>query len=378
MTDHEENSNKMEPNLNRHTEQEENREESKSTASLDNLIFDCLEMIFNLLDLKSLLNVAGTCKSLQSEVISFVNDKFSIKDVTLYHNINHSPYICLAAKQEIKGLKSCLTFFRYFGACVLKLSVQWHTWTPYKTMNPMDIPNCMCHTLLDQYINRYCDGSLSTIRFRDKSEFLCENYVKPFVKVHTVRLFHCGLAQQLPQFINWFPNLRLLDIDETCTHQLSADTEIRFPHLQHLKIFEDDQHRMGVAKLLRMNPQLQSLEIFSRRITMTDLLDMISGNPSILKLSVKSIFFVNADKLETIRFTNEHPLIVELNLYGYEFKVTDAIRLITQLNSLKTIDIAFQTEVDRRRFAQQSTIDWKVMGGRTYYDLKMNRKSPNL
>lgn len=323
---------------------------SKSTASFDNLIFDCLEMIFKLLDLESILNVARTCKRLQIEANSYCNEKFNTKSVTLYHNFNHSPYIYVAGKQQIEGLKLCLAFLRCFGDGLLDLTVQWQTWAVYKSFEPQGIPKCKCHTALDQYINRYCAESLTTIKFYNKSEFSSKNYVKPFIKVDTVRLFHCGLAQQLPRFIDWFPNLRHLDINPECVYALSINMQLHFPHLQHLTIgIFNDGHKMSIGNLLHMNPQLQSLEIStSVKTSVFELLDMISGNPSISKLT--TAFLGRVNELESVRFASEHPKLIELNIEKLDFKVTDLINLICQLNSLKKIHFSFQTIMDGMQF----------------------------
>lgn len=336
--------------------------ESTVPASFDGLIFDCLEMIFERLDLKSLLNVAGTCKRLNIEAASFFNAKFDKKNVVLYHNLKHSPYIYVAGKHSIYGLKQCLAFLRCFGAHFSDLKVQWQTWTAYKLMNPLLIPNCICHTSIDTYINQYCGESLVTILFYDKSGFSSENYVKPFKNVETVRLMHCGLARNLPYFIYWFPNLRHLDINASCDHQLSTDMELHFPNLQHLtiKIFKNDQHKLAVKKLLHMNPQLSSLEILSSvRVSMTELLDMIDGNPSILKLLTLSGFCGEVNTCESRRLAIEHSLMAELDIGGYKFKAADAINLIRQLNLLEKFQIEFQTNKDRNQFLYQVTNEWQ-------------------
>lgn len=326
---------------------------SETATSFDNLIVDCLERIFHFLDIQSLPNVAGTCKRLQIEAISYFNRKFNGKDVTLYHNYSHSPYILVARIEQIKGLKSCLAFLRYFGANLSELTVQWHTWSAYKLINPDSIPNCKCHTLLDQYINRYCAGSLSSIRFYDKLGFSSENYVNPFVKVETVRLLHCGVGQQLPRFTDWFPNLRTLDIDRRCTYELFAKRRLHLTHLQHLiiDIVENDKHKTGVKNLLHANPHLQSLSLCShKQLKMSKLLGMICANSMILKLSANPESYGDLNRFSAKRFAIDHPLIIELEIQGEHFTVEDVIYLIQHLHSLNTFKFGFKSHQDRMQF----------------------------
>lgn len=62
----------------RHQKQEENETSVKTTEekTITNICYDCLERIFDFSDLKSLLNVADTCKRLQIAAITKFGDKF--------------------------------------------------------------------------------------------------------------------------------------------------------------------------------------------------------------------------------------------------------------------------------------------------------------
>lgn len=346
-------------------------EEAAAAASFDTLISDCLEMIFKHLDIKSLVNVAGTCKRLQSEAVLFHNEKYYAEKVTLYHNFDHSCFIEVAGKSRIKGLNLCLAFLRIFGGDISELTVQWHTWAAYKFINPMDILTCKCHTSLDQYVNRYCAESLSTISFYDKSEFSNENYVKPFINVDTVHLFHCGLAKQLPCFVDWFPNLRNLHIGASSVLQLSIGVQLHFPQLEHLSIEipNDDEQLMCIRDGLRQNPQLQSLQVYSDHgISMNDLLNLIDENLSIVKLSTNFSIEWNVDAFETVRMAKEHPLLLELDMRSYKFNANDAIYLIRRLTSLKEIQFGFQTIEDINRFSRIN--DWEFIHHRCACHMK--------
>lgn len=47
--------------------------------AITNIYYDCLEQIFDFLDLESLLNVAGTCKRLQIAAAAKFTDQYGEK-----------------------------------------------------------------------------------------------------------------------------------------------------------------------------------------------------------------------------------------------------------------------------------------------------------
>lgn len=123
-------------------------------------------------------------------------------------------------------------------------------------------------------------------------------------------------------------------------------------HLQHLtiNILENDQHKTGVKNLLRANPQLKSLSLFSyerMNVSAIEFSDMISENQSLLKLSADFRFY---NSIDAIRFVNEHPLISELDVMGSNFTADDVIYLIQHLNSLNIFKFSFNTHQDREQF----------------------------
>lgn len=55
--------------------------ENEEVKSITNIYYDCLEQIFDFLDLESLLNVAGTCKRLQIAAAAKLSDEYGGKPV---------------------------------------------------------------------------------------------------------------------------------------------------------------------------------------------------------------------------------------------------------------------------------------------------------
>lgn len=91
------------------------------TKTITNIYYDCLERIFEYLDIESSLNVAGTCKRLQIGAAHYFSEKFSNMEIMLHEA--HVPYIS-KYKESIDccGLKHSLPFLRIFGHKISKLN----------------------------------------------------------------------------------------------------------------------------------------------------------------------------------------------------------------------------------------------------------------
>lgn len=343
-------------------EKEEEEEMVAPSASLDGLHTYCLELILKQLDLESLLNVAGTCKRLQVEAISVASMKIGAEEVTLYHNHNISSSIGFRedATNTINGLAQCLAFLRCFGAHISNL---YDAWIPLRKYNNM--PRYKCCTVLDQYINEYCADSLDTITFENKAAFPTKKLKKAFTKVQTVGLISCGVANTLPCFTNWFPNLRCLKIYATCKIQLSDDLQLYFPHLQQLAfpMMDGDEYKLGAKNLLRMNPQLQTLQIDCNScMTVTDLLDVISENATIVDLNISNLKtddnWVCKAHIVSAHLARNHPLLISLDLDEWGLACFGAMYLISHLEQLKE----FRTNNHREYLSSRLNSEWEEIG----------------
>ena len=311
--------------------------------TLSNICYDCLERIFDFLDFESLLNVAGTCKRLQiAAAAKFAYDHNS-KSIKLY--VSHPNIIRTGDSGEIKsiGLNLSFPFLRCFGAKLSSLQVFYGDADPDARSDH-----------LDRYINQYCADTLTEILLLSKQNFRMENFPKPFKNVTKVIIVGMPTGNMVPNnfnlFANWFPNVHRLCLSSI----LIDDTAAFYPHLKQLRVFAsyvNNTKFFATEKMLQANRQLESFEILSyhKEITLDKLLNMISGNPLILKLEVIGSKEVNVNAAELNRFIAEHPLIEELYLDKYRLTADDAIMFIRQLKSLKKFKfrVKEQSECDR-------------------------------
>lgn len=298
--------------------------------TLTNIFYDCLERIFDFMELGDMLRLAHTCKRLQVAVAAKYGDDFGETEVKMVLNGNGS-IMKSPSVVEVFGLKNILPFLRCFGAKISKLHVD------YDGANQPQID------YVDEYINKYCAKTLTWITFTNKSEYSAEKFRTPFENVKNVGIYCGRLGNQFSNFAIWFPNLRELAIIDQSIDE--ANTAVNFPNLLRVmmtnscfNVKPDTISIASVKPLLQSNPQLISLITTTPRFTFTTLLDTISGNPAISNLICYCVLHdYHVSKAEVDRFISEHSSIKELIMPNCYFAPDDAVFLIRQLKSLRQL-----------------------------------------
>lgn len=324
-------------------------EPAKSTTKINDLNDDCLAKIFMYLDLQNLFNVSIANEWLRPAAGVVYKRKFGAKKIE-FDGIDgeiprkaHSKTRCnahynrarkLAIVKEnrdkieiVYNLKMCLQYLRCFGSSITNLTINYAESRSKR------------YDYLHHYINKYCAENLIEISFHHKSNISIVNFVKPFVNVISVNVKCSDLEEQLPTFVEWFPNLHRLELIDVRLNNFRSNAPI-FPHLKHLNIKITRHFFKAITNLLRSNVQLQTFEINrqSLRLSMDKLLSMIKNNPSIVKLDVRNgkvyapVLVSSADIMQII---GQHPSLVELNLPRHQFTPDDAIAMISQHKSLE-------------------------------------------
>lgn len=349
-------------------------EKETEASTMANICHELIERIFDLLDVDSLLNVAGTCKRLQVVAATKFGHKYGNKHIWFFENdfllgSNRAPGVYLNRDQiDVIGLKCGFRFLRCFGA---------------KLSNLEDPFSYIRNDHFHRYVNQYCADTLINITSNCEGAFPFESCSKPFANVKKIQISDAELGYRLEDFMNLFPNLRHLEMTDIKIHETAI--AVRVPRMEHLAlnvrmVFDDDDvidefTTKNVPNFLRENRYLQSLDLFSyNKIGFTELLNMINENPFLLKLRLKcgSSAVVNADQLK--RFTNEHPLIEELYLPVCRFSADYAFQLIRQLNSLRQFEFDFTSCHERDRFLNHIDKKWQYdLSGWNVITLTVNR-----
>lgn len=330
-----------------------NADTTGEQVSITSIYYDCLERILDLLDLEDLLSVAQTCKRLQIAAAANFNDRYGKIAVNLYLKTFLGDFNGIHLLQDsiyVIGIEFCLPFLRCFGAKVLDLHIVYKdSRAPYH--------------YIDHYINQYCADTLVSLFYDYRGQKFSEaSFRKPFKSVKVV-IMSISNATQLPNFVDWFPNLSQLKIDSL---SLLNCAPAHIPPLNSLSIgFNCDCPSKYVEDLLHKNQQLQNIEFICAHVTemeMPKLLHMISENPSITTFKRFNYFAsrmteVNEDEL--MQLANKHPGLIELGLYDGSLNVDSAIRFFRQMNSLKLFRFRIKQRSEYDLLLRKLNSDWK-------------------
>lgn len=307
------------------------------SMNIDDLNDDCLIQIFSHLNFHHLLSVADSNGWLRPAAAYAYKRSYGDKMIQISHveeekQIQFSTSKLWSDRIDLRNLRFCLQFLRCLGSGIERIAIDYN-----ESTNEV-------YEHVHHYINAYCSGSLKEIKFWGKPAKPIRHFVQPFVNVENVSVWCGNLDEQLPKFVEWFPNLRRLELrDVHLNHRLTA---INFQHLEQLYI--EDCTKCGLASkcminLLHSNQQLKSLQIKAAPFGMTldKLLDVIGENNKLMTKfsfthlfgSISGVFFVDSILMQG--FINKCPLLDELNLPCHHFTSNDIITLIQHLKSLK-------------------------------------------
>lgn len=333
---------------------------SKESKSITNIHYDCLERIYDLLDVENLLMVAQTCKRLQIAAAAYFGDRYS--KMHIHFSMNKYENSDISIKDDvdtiyINGLKLCLSFLRCFGAKLSRISV-------------VNDDNESNNKHMYEYINQYCADTLDGIDLNDWV-YLSKAFRKPLKNVEEVQFkFSQLVGNELSKIADWFPNLQHLKF-HCCNVDDTALANVSFPHLKHMEFaFSDDNidwdncHSLNIAdaaNILQANLQVQILYVnFNKVLTLGSILDAIKGNSNITTLMTgPDRHTIAVNMYELSRFIIEHPLMVELFLYGYRLLTEDAINFSRQMGSLKRFMFQVHGRVNRKRLLRQLENGWQ-------------------
>lgn len=340
------------------SDQKSQKLNGKEVKSLTNIYYDCLERIFDFLDLESLLCLANTCKRLQiAASVKFSGilgkreiylglSQFNWKKPGIYDN---------GHLIEVFGLKYGLPLLRCFGSKISGLNILYHS---------KNEPN----DYVDRYVNQYCADSVKCIAYKRKPRFSPETHQKPFKCIERIVLQNVDVGKHLPLFVTWFPALRQLEMQNFSIDENFID--VSFPHLEYLNTtvgngIRNNFTKKSILRLLHANRQLIGLDVYMHdngRMVMSELFSMISDNPMISKFSTmvnSGNMVAKVSLIEMMRFASEHPVLSEIDLYQYQFIADDAIAFIRQLKSLKHLQFQVKDEAEFERFASQLDSGWE-------------------
>lgn len=227
---------------------------------------DCLQAIFEYLNVRNLINVAET------------DDRFipaACSVFSRYHR-KKSVSVCFYDEENANELvieaSTTVIFLRHFGHLISKLSL-YHL----SIIDP--------DAAIQLSIFKHCSTSLAELSlnlFEEKDFHAIE---QPFTNVKRLSINKCWLNSNLSLLSKWFPDLSSLSLN--CVYQLHSQTIAHFPQLKHLKIIDhfNDIDLGTINKMLHCNPQLESL-VFERDCNANFLQSITKSLPQLQELEL--------------------------------------------------------------------------------------------
>lgn len=166
--------------------QPEPTEPSATPTKLTDVNIDCLQHIFNYLNLRDLLTIADANKSLRLAADEIFSRNYRKKTIFLRIMFARSIDLLEISDQkiEINDLKRSLQLIRCFGHLISKLEYDYSIDTFPKRRSEVDA-----------YINEYCAQSLIQIEFFTITEQVFEHLKTSFENVKSVGFNYCTLGK---------------------------------------------------------------------------------------------------------------------------------------------------------------------------------------
>lgn len=235
-------------------------ERIRKSVKLTELNDDVLILLFNNLNMTSLLNLAMASPKLSPIVEDHVRQKYKDIFVTIMDTTNPNRNQ-IDEPTDIKqifvySLHMTKTLLKYFGSVLKSLLI---------SQNTINDANS---TAISQEINKYCSKSLTRLHLGSIKEDTLQQFDTPFENVDQlwfdINKDRLKTNLSLPEL---FPNVKELQVNIW----KNADVDflnIQLPKLQSLHVGFPDQSSIfaksfeSIKILMRNNPQIESLDLF--------------------------------------------------------------------------------------------------------------------
>lgn len=236
----------------------------KCDTKLTDVIDDCLRPIFEYLNFKDLSCVAIAHSNFKEAAGFIFGRKYGKKEIrmtsdgiTVHEDDNcmQSIFYGFSVKNPSKS-SYYMEFLRILGDRMCKLSIGMNN-DLYKSLEPILLDNCT-ESLVELSLYKPHFGGPSKLRD------VFGNIKKSFPNVKKLSLNRCHLNERASQLNVWFPKLQNLTIFD-CTFTSSQLVVTTYPSLKHFSVGgwkqEHTLKKSQVCKILRLNPQICSLDI---------------------------------------------------------------------------------------------------------------------
>lgn len=303
---------------------------------LTDLDIDCLECVFEYLELGDLLNVTDSNKRLRNAANFVVDRKYS-NTYFIFQNIHLSQNRSVEIKKNpkdfpqlkycitVRDLKTSLQFLRCFG--YLKAYMEFDLSLP----KPSELDQHLIN-----YCNEYCSNTDMAIKIVNGLE-AWEHLEKPFTNIETVYMVGCHITDA--RSINkLFPKMRSMTCDFAGINCKSFYVNTNyFPNLKKLIIIDPENGSLELvgkitSQILHLNTQIESLDIYTLHLILDSnhFRNAIANlqNIQTLALGVKSLYTSPINAITSLKNVQTFEIYIDGNI------IMDIPFLFDQLTTL--------------------------------------------
>lgn len=226
---------------------------------LTNLNIDCLNNVFEYLELDDLLNVADANKQLHRAANLTYVRKYCRKQVIFEHiTLSRDRDMYVTDKViSIGDFRTSLQFIRCFGRLICDVKFDSNG-----SEDMTCIINHECDHHVIRYVNEYCSESLIKIQMCTAVGGWEGQLRKPFSKIRRVQLENCNFTFK-DSLSRLFPRMQILIVDNFyCGANSLFYNANHFPQLEKLSFILKTGYE-AILPYLFLNPQLKTLQISS-------------------------------------------------------------------------------------------------------------------
>lgn len=291
----------------------------KGSRKIVDLIDDCLEHVFNCLDLGDLINVSNASTKLRRVATTVFASKYKGKELQIkpFENgrkCTKTPSVSgdvIIIYRPIQGFQ----IVRHFGNLIKKINIDLEISSESVPSETMELPRklILCESLL-AHVNKYCSESLQKFVLRSecwinlsRSSFSFDKPKKAYKNVEEVTIIGCSITG----FGNTFPKMRRLELENIKLIDFKCIVA-KHNNLEHLKL-EGVFHLYPneVKQIVRLNSQLKS---FSNDECNLDFLRLINKKLTQLKDLEISLTYKYRNPKHLIHFESVENLKVHSNI----------------------------------------------------------------
>lgn len=215
-------------------------------ATLNN---DCLELLFDHLELDDMISVADTSRIFYVPVCLAFKSKYKRTKIIINPNVVGSPSHEAYNKLFVHNSVTALKFLRNFGHLL------WNMQLNCKVLSPK------LNVEFTHYLFKYCSKSLQSFSmYHNSSEFLFpDNNNNVFTNLFKLKMEKCTFGREL-NLNKMFPNVSILHLGPN-RYEYPEAIRVNLPSVKELIIQPNTFEEEDIKEVLKMNPQLERLTI---------------------------------------------------------------------------------------------------------------------